>query len=272
MKLRRWLSAFVLTAVLCLFSCWPLSATPAKSAIPSAAQAPAVATPATSSAETTIPGPIRSFLRMAGISQKVSPEEILPFFARNIVVNGYQGPRHKESKPTEFLILLKRYLDQAAELRRMAGAEGVLRISNCAAAQPLLLVLGYRLRQECGPGTALEIVDADRAFITVDSGFPLADLEETVRGGAPFAYPYRSSQVPVLFGPSDWTVSDKNDKSGQDKVLDALLSDPALARLYWALSRIDGETRIALQKSPGLGKLLPFAATLDFYGSHISIR
>src|SRR3954470_7461726 len=48
---------------------------------------------ATASAQVTIPGPLRSFLRMAGISQKVSPEEILPFLARNIVVQGYQDAR-----------------------------------------------------------------------------------------------------------------------------------------------------------------------------------
>ena len=50
------------------------------------------------------------------------------------------------------------------------------------------------------------------------------------------------------------------------------MRDPALARLYWALARTDAETRDALKQSIGLGKLLPFAAVLDFYGSHICIR
>ena len=45
--------------------------------------------PAASSAYVSIPGPIRSFLRMAAISQKVPPEEVLPFLARNVVVEGY---------------------------------------------------------------------------------------------------------------------------------------------------------------------------------------
>src|SRR5690349_10729950 len=38
-----------------------------------------------------IPGPLRSLERMAGISQKVSPDEVLPFLARNIYVHGYVG-------------------------------------------------------------------------------------------------------------------------------------------------------------------------------------
>src|SRR5262245_3524688 len=44
-----------------------------------------------STATVTVPGPLRSFLRMAAISQKVSPEEILPLLARNVVVEGYSG-------------------------------------------------------------------------------------------------------------------------------------------------------------------------------------
>ncbi len=47
-------------------------------------------------ATATIPGPLRSFLRMAGISQKISLEEVLPLLARNVAVEGYQG--RKDSK------------------------------------------------------------------------------------------------------------------------------------------------------------------------------
>src|SRR3990172_13171744 len=36
-----------------------------------------------------IPGPLRSFLRMAAISQKSTPEQVLPFLSRNVVVEGY---------------------------------------------------------------------------------------------------------------------------------------------------------------------------------------
>jgi len=35
-----------------------------------------------------IPGPLRSFLRMAGISQKVSPDDVLPLLARNVYLHG----------------------------------------------------------------------------------------------------------------------------------------------------------------------------------------
>ena len=54
--------------------------------------------------------------------------------------------------------------------------------------------------------------------------------------------------------------------------MDQLVSDPAVARLYWALAKNDVETRLTLQRSPGLRKLLPVAAALDFYGSQICIR
>ena len=95
-------------------------------------------------------------------------------------------------------------------------------------------------------------------------------LEETIRGGKPFSCPFTASQVPLLFSPEDWTQADKRGK-GND-VITALLDDPLLARLYWAMARMDTETALAFRQFAGIQKLLPFAPVLDFYGSHISIR
>jgi hypothetical protein len=210
---------------------------------------------------------------MAGISQKIEPEEVLPLLARNIVVHGYRDPREREGKPNEFLILLQRYMEQARALQRMAGAGGVLQVSNCAEAVPLLRVIGFRLREGCGADVSFEAVDADQAFLTVDSGFPLAELEEALRAGRPFSFPYTPSRVPLLFTEADWIAAgaDRNGNSDQDLV-SALLSNAALARLYWAVFRMDHETRVALHRSPGLRALMPHAAVLDFYGHLLSIR
>src|SRR5258708_10392046 len=51
-----------------------------------------------------------------------------------------------------------------------------------------------------------------------------------------------------------------------------LLGDPELARFYWALARMDAETLSALRQLHVLKKMVPQAAALDFYGSHICIR
>src|SRR5215472_7922162 len=110
----------------------------------SSSSAPSSTTPA----ETTIPGPLRSFQRMAGISAKASPEEVLPILAHEMNVRGYVRRR-----PTEYLALLRRYLQQARQLVALAGPEAVIRVSNCADAGPLLEILGYRLHQACGPET-----------------------------------------------------------------------------------------------------------------------
>jgi hypothetical protein len=279
MKLQLRLSVFLLTASVCSSAGLPPSAWSAVRPAGSEKQGNAESaqtSPRSRTADATIPGPLRSFLRMAGISQKVSREEVLPLTARNVVMYGYQDLQARTGKPTEYLILLRRYIDQARELRVLAGREGVIRVPSCGDAKPLLMIIGYRLRQPCGADTSVETSDPDRAFLTIDSGFPLADLEETLRGGKPFTYSYASSQVPVLFTPGDWTAVDKNDRSNKriprDDVVDALLRDPALARLYWALARIDSETGNALRVSPGLPKLVPFAAVLDFYGNQICIR
>jgi hypothetical protein len=221
--------------------------------------------PVGSEASVAIPGPLRSFLRMAGISQKISTDEVLPLLSRNVAVEGYQGRKDRTGRPTEFLILLKRYVGQARDLVALAGPEGFIRVSNCDQAGPLLGILGYRLKQACGKDAALETADPDRAFLTIDSGFPLAELEQTLQGGKPFSYAFAVSPVPLLFTPADWTAPGTN-------VLDSLLDDPMLARLYWAMARMDNETSSNLREFAGIPKLLPFAAVLDFYGSHISIR
>jgi hypothetical protein len=221
-------------------------------------------------ATATIPGPLRSFLRMSAISQKVSRDEVMPMLARNVSVQGYQ-----DGKPTEFLVLLRRYLDQARELQVLAGSDAVIHLKACNDAKPLLFILGYRMRDTCGPKAAVETSDPDRAFLTIDSGFPLAQLEETLRTGSSFNYPYPSSQVPVIFSNDDWGTDDKESRKNEklrDEPIDSLLRDPEQARIYWALSRMDPDTVNSLRQKPGIHKLVPFAAVLDFYGSQISIR
>ncbi len=206
---------------------------------------------------------------MAGISQKVSPEEVLPLLSRNVAVEGYQGRKDRTGKPTEFIILVKRYVGQARELVKLAGPEGTIRISSCEQAEPLLGILGYRVRAGCGKDVALETADPERAFLTIDSGFPLAELEQTLQGGKPFIYPFTEAHVPLLFSPTDWAQTAATDPNA---VLDSLLNDSMLARLYWSMARMDSETSESFREFAGVQKLVPFASILDFYGSHISIR
>ena len=139
-------------------------------------------------------------------------------------MQGYQ-----DGKATEYLVLLRRYLDQARELVVLAGPSATIHVSGCNDAKPLLAILGYRMREPCGPKAAVETSDPDRAFLTIDSGFPLAELEETLRGGKALDYPYPSSQVPVFFSPADWQADQKGDKDVKKRdtqdALDFVLRD-----------------------------------------------
>jgi hypothetical protein len=207
---------------------------------------------------------------MAGISQQIPPEEVLPSLAWTVETMGYQG----SNRPTEFLVLLRRYVVQSRELAELAGAEGTIRVSNCDEAKPLLSILGYRIVGYCGEhGSSLVTSNAERAFLTVDSGFPLTELEQTIAGGKPFEYPYPSTSVPVVFAASDWTLaSSKNHVENSMSLVDTILYDRQLARLYWALSKMDPETRSYLRDRIGLAKLTLIGPMLDFYGGHLSIR
>ena len=217
---------FVLAVSLCVFPVSPLQATDPSS--PQAGSTPMTA----------IPGPLRSFLRMAGISQKAAPDEVLPLLAREVSVKGYETITQKSGriapggKSTEYLNLLQSYLKQARQLEALAGSEGMIRVSGCADAKGLLTIIGYTLVQNCGPNVALQAADPDKAFLAVDSGFPLATLEDALRSGQPFTYSFASSRVPVLFNEADWTSMVRKEKDNRTDVVDALLLDPGVARLY----------------------------------------
>lgn len=215
-----------------------------------------------------IPGPLESLERMAGISQKVTSPDVLPSLARNVYTHGYEG-----GHPTEFLVLIERYLQQARRLQNLAGPTGTITVNGCNDAGALIEILGYRLRQGCGQKSfSLETANPERAFITIDSGFPLVQLEEALQNGTPFVYPYPSLPVPILFSEGDWAKLRTGQKRSSTALVDVLLSDRSIARLYFALAKEDIETRNTLLRSPGLQALLPYAGVLDFYGSQISIR
>jgi hypothetical protein len=215
-----------------------------------------------------IPGPLRSFLRMAGISQEVSPEQVLPMLARNVSLYGYSGGNQKE-----YLALLNRYVQLARDIQRLADPQGVIRISGCKDAHELLNTLGYRLERACGRrDTALITANAERAFLTIDSGFPLSALEQALQNDGPFEHPFTGTTVPVLLSDKEWVSASKWRHNTDDNLLDVLLHDQDLDRLYAAIAKYDSETRLALDQSPGLKRLTQLASVIDLYGGQFCVK
>ena len=60
------------------------------------------------------------------------------------------------------------------------------------------------MRGGCGSDLVLETVNASRAFLTTDSGFPLADLEQALRTNRPFTLDYQPTRVPILYTVDYW--------------------------------------------------------------------
>ena len=220
----------------------------------------------------TIPGPLRSFARMAAFSADTAPDEILPALARNVVTNGYQASRsNDELEETEYLKLVHRYLSQARELDKLAGSDHVIKVPNCDSTQTndLLRALGFRMRGGCGSEVVLETVNAGRAFLTTDSGFPLNQLETALRTDKPFSYEFKPSEVPVLYSPDYWITA--KEKS-QGDFIDAFLGDPGLCRFYLGMAKLDPETAESLKKGMTPVRLRAFASVLDFFGGNFEIR
>ena len=214
-----------------------------------------------------VPGPLPSFRRMAALSSQTPVDELASALARNVFTLGFHySQRLNKTSPTEYLNLLTRYVEQARALEKMGGADGIIRVGSCQESGPLLKTLGYRVRKGgCGAGAVIETDDPNTAFLTIDSGFPLADLESAFRAGKPFTYTVRGNDLPILFTAADWF-----DK-GRDP-LDQFLDDKDTARLYYAVSKLDSVTAETLRQSPGLPRLRDIAATLDFYGTSFSLE
>ena len=220
----------------------------------------------------TVPGPLPSFARMAALSPDLAPEDLLPALARNIVTNGYEASGNEALQQTEYLRLLVRYIAQARELQGMATKDGKIVISTCDSEETgaLLKILGYRMRGSCGADIVLETVNPTRAFLTVDSGFPLTQLEQDLRANHRFEFSYGATQVPVLYNAEYWLAA--LNRQGQTDFLAAFVSDPSLCRLYLGLSHLDRATAEALRKQAAPTKLKVYSHVLDFFGGMFQIR
>lgn len=219
-----------------------------------------------------IPGPLVAFARMTAITPDVAPEQLLSALARNIVISGFRslGPEGGMQE-TEYLRLVFRYLQQAQELTKLAGDSKVLEITACESIQTgeLLKILGYRMRGGCGGEVVLETVNPTKAFITVDSGFPLAELEQALRTNRPFRYDMSPTSIPILYGKDYWMLDDpKKEKSP----IQMFLSDPALCRLYLSLAKLEKSTAEVVRKEIELEKLRAFSHVIDFYGAMFHIE
>jgi len=107
-----------------------------------------------------IPGPIRSFSRMAALSP-ICPGGVAPRTRPQRRHQRLPGISSAEAlEMTEYLKLVVRYLSQARELGKLSGSERVLKIETCESAltNDLLRVLGYRMRGGCGAEVVLETV------------------------------------------------------------------------------------------------------------------
>lgn len=218
-----------------------------------------------------IPGPLRSFARMSAVSPDVGPEEVMASLSHNITLNGYSALRASESlEPTEYLKLIMRYLTQAREIEKLAGPNQILKIETCESTQTgdLLRILGYRMRGSCGGDVSLETVNPSRAFLTIDSGFPLSVLEAALRTNRPFTLDYHPARIPVMFGAGYWHPA-----GGKPvEFIDFFIGDPALCRLYSAMSALDPDTADQLHKDLPAAKAKVYAHVWDFFGSILELR
>ena len=220
-----------------------------------------------------VPGLLNSFRRMAALSTDQRLDELLPALGRNVVTSGYRTSRGAETLvQTEYMKLLLQYLSQAGELKQLAGADETIRVPACESQETaqILKILGFRLRNDCGPQAVLETVNPSRAFLSIDAAFPLADLELAFRREEAFDLPYKSTMLPVIFSADYWRGAAKKNAKGD--FIGMFLNDPALARLYVAMSNLHEPTAIVMQRDVPIDRLRDYAHVLDFFGGMFEIK
>lgn len=219
-----------------------------------------------------IPGPLSGFARMAALSPDLPPEELLPALARNLTTNGFESGGNEALQQTEYLRLLVRYVGQARELQALDNPQHKIVVPSCDSDQTaaLLKVLGYRMRGSCGSDLVLETVNPTRAFLTIDSGFPLTQLEQDLRANHSFELPYGPTSVPVLYDAKYWMAAAGPATNGD--FLDAFMSEPSLCRLYLGLSHVDDGVAQTLRHQMPAERLRLYANVLDFYGGMLRVE
>lgn len=219
-----------------------------------------------------VPGTLNSFSRMAALSTDLQARDLLPSLGRTIFTGGYHAARGSGAlEPTEYLKLLKQYLTQARELEAFAGPDYVIEVPECESAETaqLLKIIGYRLRGECGPAAVLETVNPSRAFLSIDSAFPLADLELAYRRGEGFRWQYGPTRLPLVFPRDYWLGAARR---SQEAFVDTFIDDPGLARLYVAMYNLHRPTAEALRATVPVERLKDYANVLDFFGAMFEAR
>ncbi len=219
-----------------------------------------------------VPGTRDSFSRMAALSTDLATEDLLPSLGRTIFTGGYHASRGGGTfEPTEYLRLLKQYLTQARELEEFSGPDRVIEIAVCESEDTakLLRIIGYRIRGACGPDVVLETVNPSRAFLAIDSAFPLADLELAFRRDEPFRYEFGPTRLPVLFGRDYWLGAARRERGD---FIETFIDEPVLARLYVAMYNLHRPTAEALRGAATVDRLADYAPVLDFFGAMFEVR
>jgi len=94
-------------------------------------------------------------------------------------------------------------------------------------------------------------------------------LEQALRDNRPFTLDYHPARVPVLYQQEYWqTAKDK----AAGPFIDYFISDPAVCRLYLALSKLEPDTADVLREQIPAARLKIFAHVFDFFGSMFVIR
>jgi hypothetical protein len=224
-----------------------------------------------------VPGGMRALGFIARGKAKSTPERFVADYCRAIVANAGQpdaGP--------QYIVRVRSYFERMAALESLGRREGErLTVTLSAADRPgqrlterVSNLLGWRARAEQSR-LVLEVAERTTQSKRKETATALdideVGMQEALQAGRPFPLEVRYEKAPVLLGERAWRAAFYPKENLTGGLLEALVRDPRLARLYLALSQLDPRTRDALLQGLELHGLLPFAGLLHRHAAAFGI-
>ena len=135
----------------------------------------------------------------------------------------------------------------------------------------LLKIIGFRLRNECGPDAVLETVNPSRAFLSIDSGFPLAEVESAFRAGKRRPAALSLDATAALYGQEFWRADVSQE--GRGRFSGAVSQRPGGgAAVRGVVADAPAHRRNCCARKSRSSGSKNYANVLDFFGGMFEIR
>jgi tetratricopeptide (TPR) repeat protein len=226
-----------------------------------------------------VPGGIKGMAQAVEVEPHVSSQRFLEEYGRAILRTNTRAPDHREAFRNR-LQLYARTVQRLKSLGRSTGDATELTIdlqtnAGIDRAERVLDLLGWRIRQSRNTFLVEVGTDEEAALRqTFGSSLGIDELQMKTRLEQRQTFMFRivDERAPIIFDEQFWFASILKEPRPRRSLLEEMLENPAIARLYIGLTGMNSETQRAILQAVEPDQLLKRSARLAVYGSSIAIE